>query len=136
MTGLARTPLNESHAMKLINSLGFLFIGSAMFLLPQIAPNLCPLDSHGLSARATWLHLMGFFQFGIGASFMVRKAGAELAAWLERWPELLIPVETLEPDPIPQAAVRAFPRRAFVEPLAEVIPVDFKPAWSEQGRAA
>lgn len=123
--------------MKLTNSLGFLSIGSAMFLLPTIAPSLCPEDMFGYSVRATWLHVMGLVQLAIGGSFMVRKAGAEFAGWLQRWPELVNPpIAAPEFDPVPQAGIRAFPRRAVTEPLAEVIPVEFKPAWSEQQQHA
>lgn len=118
--------------MKLINSLGFLLIGGVMFFLPQIAPSWCPTDFYGNSVRATWLHLMGLVQVLIGASFMLRKAGAELAGWLERWPELLNTANTPELDPVPQGGLHSFPRPTASQPLAEVIPVDFKPAWSEQ----
>jgi hypothetical protein len=122
--------------MKLINSLGFLLIGSVMFFLPRLAPSLCPTDVYGFSIRATWLHIMGLVQCGIGASFLIRKAGAEFAGWLERWPELINAAATgPELDPVPQAGLHAFPREMVSQPLAEVIPVDFKPAWSEQ-RAA
>ena len=121
--------------MKLINSLCFLIIGFIMALLPQVAPGLCPTDVFGNSVRASWLHLMGLTQIVIGASFLVRKAGAEMALWLERWPELINPVAAPELDPVPQGGLLAFPRSQPVQQLGEVIPVDFKPAWSEQ-RAA
>src|SRR5215216_2679180 len=88
--------------MKLINSLGFLSIGSVMFLLPQLAPSLCPTDMFGDSIRETWLHVMGLTQVVIGGSFLVRKAGAEFAGWLERWPELLeVQPSAPEFDPVP-----------------------------------
>ena len=126
----------DLSSMKLINSLGFLSIGSVLFLLPELAPSLCPADMFGNSVRETWLHLMGVTQIAIGASFMVRKAGAEFAGWLERWPEL-ITAQTAGPelDPLPQAGVPALALESL-EPVAEVIPVDFKPAWSEQRQAA
>jgi hypothetical protein len=122
--------------MKFINSLGFLFIGAVMFLLPQMAPGICPVDLFGNSVRSTWLHVMGLTQVVIGASFMVRKAGAELAGWLERWPELVNPVPAApEFDPVPQAGLHAYQHTEMALPMGELIPVDFKPAWSEQ-RAA
>ena len=129
---MGTTPLS----MKLINSLGFLSIGSVLFLLPELAPSLCPTDMFGNSVRETWLHLMGLTQVVIGASFMMRKAGAELAGWLERWPELVAAhAAGPELDPVPQAGLPALARESL-EPVAEVIPVDFKPAWSEQHQAA
>lgn len=122
--------------MKFTQSLGFLFIGCAMFLLPQIAPGVCPTDIFGNSVRATWLHLMGLTQVIIGASFMVRKAGAEFAGWLERWPELLNPAPVApEIDPVPQAGLHAYQHTEMAKIMGEVIPVDFKPAWSEQHAA-
>ena len=121
--------------MKLINSLGFLFLGLIMAALPEWMPGLCPPDIFGNSVRATWLHLMGFTQVVIGATYLVRKAGAEMALWLERWPELL-DAETGAPiDPVPQGAIPVFSRKAAPVRMGEVIPVDFKPAWSDQ-RAA
>jgi hypothetical protein len=122
--------------MKLTNSLGFLSIGSVMFFLPQVAPGLCPTDMFGNSIRETWLHVMGLTQVVIGGSFMVRKAGAEFAGWLERWPELLeVQPSAPEFDPVPQAGVPAYSFQKIAQPMGELIPVDFKPAWSEQ-RAA
>jgi hypothetical protein len=129
--------------MKLTNSLGFLSIGSIMFLLPEWVPSLCPVDIDGFSVRSAWLHLMGLVQVGIGASFMLRKAGKEVAAWLERWPELveagqLTAPQTYPPEP-PATPAHAYPRvtEQAKTRIGEVIPVDFAPDWTEEpGRAA
>jgi hypothetical protein len=128
--------------MKFINSLGFLLLGGAMFAVPQVAPGLCPVDLFGNSVRADWLHVMGLTQTAIGSAFILRRAGAELATWLARWPELVkpAPVAPVAPDfdPVPQAAAHAY-RHVHVygmaRPQAEVIPVDFKPAWAEKQAA-
>jgi hypothetical protein len=117
--------------MKFIHSLGFLFIGSVMFLLPQFVPGLCPPDMFGYSIRETWLHVMGLTQVVLGSSLLVRKAGAELAAWLERWPELLEAQPSApEFDPVPQAGSPVYAFRKNAPAVGEIIPVDFKPAWS------
>ncbi|MEO7413008.1 MAG: hypothetical protein ABIZ81_06605 [Opitutaceae bacterium] len=122
--------------MKLFNSLGFLSIGSILFLLPELAPSLCPTDMFGNSVRETWLHVMGLTQVVIGASFLARKAGAEFAGWLERWPELIsAQAAGMDFDPVQQAGVPALVR-VSAEPFGEVIPMDFKPGWSDQRRAA
>jgi hypothetical protein len=127
--------------MKLINSLGFLFIGSLMYLLPQMAPGLCPVDGFGFSVRATWLHVMGLLQVGIGASYLMRKVGAEFAGWLERWPEMVAaaaegtPAIVPELHPEPEGGLHSFPGLVPVPARADVIPVEFKPAWSEQTAA-
>lgn len=130
--------------MKLINSLGFLFIGGLMYLLPVLVPALCTVDEFGYSVRGTWLHLMGLVQIGIGASYMLRKLGVEFGAWLERWPEMVAAAgatgqsSAMAPDlhPEPEGGLHAFPSRVPAEPMGEVIPVAFKPAWSEQQHAA
>lgn len=139
---LARTRLTISR-MKLTNSLGFLSIGSVMFLLPQWVSSLCPVDVDGFSVRSVWLHLMGLVQVGIGASYLLRKAGKEFAAWLERWPELvnagqLVSPQTYPPEP-PATPAPAHPISTgeASRPLADVIPVEFGPDWAEEpGRAA
>lgn len=121
----------ESGNMKFIHSLGFLVIGLVMFKLPEFAPALCPRDEFGQSVRATWLHMMGITQLAIGLSFVVRGALGQVAVWLRRWPEEIAAAmagTTPHPEgPIPAVAPA---------PLAQVIPVDFKPAWQEQRRAA
>lgn len=128
--------------MKLINSLGFLFIGGLMYGLPELAPGLCTMDEFGFSVRATWLHVMGLLQIGIGGSYMIRKLGVEFGAWLERWPELVAaaaagPLE-IAPDlhPEPQGGLHPFPHEVPIEPMGELIPVEFKPAWAEQHQHA
>ncbi|HEX2851648.1 MAG TPA: hypothetical protein VHO24_00315 [Opitutaceae bacterium] len=129
--------------MKLINSLGFLFIGGLMYSLPQLAPGLCTMDEFGFSVRATWLHVMGLLQIGIGASAMLRKLGVEFGAWLESWPEMVAAAgatgqRLMVPDlhPEPEGGLHAFPSRVPAEPMGELIPVEFKPAWAEQQHAA
>jgi hypothetical protein len=117
--------------MKLTHSLGFLFLGLMMFKLPQFAPWLCPNDFFGNSVRATWLHLMGLTQMVIGASYLLRGVASQAATWLESWPEMIAATMT-GTQPQPEG-----PLPSVVQPqLAEVIPVDFKPAWSEQQHAA
>jgi hypothetical protein len=128
--------------MKLINSLGFLFIGGLMYSLPALAPGLCTVDEFGFSIRATWLHVMGLLQIGIGSSYMIRKLGVEFGAWLERWPEMVAAasasasVEAPDLHPEPQGGLHAFPSRASGQPIGQVIPVEFKPVWSEQQQHA
>lgn len=124
--------------MKLINSLGFLFIGGLMYSLPALAPGLCTVDEFGFSIRATWLHVMGLLQIGIGSSYLIRKLGVEFGAWLERWPEMVAAASAGAPDlhPEPQGGLHAFPSRTSPEPVGQVIPVDFKPVWSEQQQHA
>ena len=122
--------------MKRINSLGFLFVGSVMFLLPQLVPSLCPKDLFGHSIRETWLHVMGLTQMGIGSAFLVKRAGVEFASWLERWPELLQPQPSAPQfDPAPNAEAPAYAYRKVAQPVGELIPVDFKPSWSEEQAA-
>lgn len=133
---LSIAPMKPSH------SLGFLFIGSLMYFLPQIAPGWCGEGAFGFNVRSAWLHLMGLLQVGIGASYLAPQAGAQFAAWLERWPAVATPAlaatSPVAPDlhPQPESGLHAFPRRARSEPMGEVIPVNFQPAWSEQRRAA
>src|SRR5262245_4623634 len=129
--------------MKFSNSLGFLLIGSVMFLLPQWVPGLCPVDIDGFSVRSAWLHLMGLVQVGIGSSYRLRKAGKECALWLERWPELVeagqlaTAPQTYPPEP-PATPAHAYMLSATKskQPLAEVIPVEFTPDWTEEPDAA
>ena len=123
--------------MKLSSSLGFLSLGVLMFFLPRLAPSVSPTDFFGVSIRATWLHFMGLVQIAIGGSYLLRKAGSEMAAWLERWPELLSTGAPPELDPEPQGALRPVAQPLpLARPLAPVIAVDFRPALVDQRRAA
>ena len=59
------------------NALVFALLGTAMGLLPALAPSWFPLTgSDGTSARALWLDTMGAVQVALGLGYLV---GARLA---------------------------------------------------------
>jgi hypothetical protein len=122
--------------MKLAHALGFFAIGYVMFKLPEFAPRLCPNDFYGNSVRASWLHVMGLTQLAIGAIYGLRRAASWAAGWLEKWPEM-IAASMAETAPQPQSPSPASPVVSMPRPgLADVIPVEFKPVWSDQRPAA
>lgn len=122
--------------MKFIHSLGFLGLGFLMYKLPQLAPGLCPVDIFGNSVRATWLHLMGVIQIAIGGSYVMRGVASLAADWLQRWPEEIAAAMAMENTPTPQQPAPALPGAMPQPEIAQVIPGEFKPVWSEQQPAA
>ena len=126
--------------MKLTHSLGFLLLGGVMALLPQLAPSLSAAEFYRGDTRAIWLHLMGLVQVGIGLGYILSKAAGDLAAWLERWPELVTAVTATERNseaefpPVPGPTLGR--NLGTVRREGELIPVSFRPSWSEQRRAA
>ena len=70
--------------MNSLSAVGFFVLGILLFILPQLAPTLCPVSSYdGSSARALWLGLMGLVNGGIGAGRLCAGAWGRIRPWLE-----------------------------------------------------
>jgi hypothetical protein len=60
--------------MNLANAIAFLVMGTVMEVLPEAFPGWFPRTGlDGTSARALWLHLMGFVEAGISTAFCVTE---------------------------------------------------------------
>lgn len=72
-------------AMNFANAIAFVGIGSAMWLLPLLAPSLFPHTAiDGSSTRALWTQFMGTLQCAIGVFVMARHLATNVMTQAER----------------------------------------------------
>lgn len=70
--------------MNLSNACTFFLTGTAMVVLPVVAPSLCPNNGFdGTSAREMWLQVMGLINASIGTGYFLRTGWKSLATALE-----------------------------------------------------
>src|SRR5215217_7898629 len=97
--------------MSIGNASGFFFFGLAMWLLPNLAPDLFPRNGlDGSSARAMWIQVMAVVHVCVGLGFLLH---------LEVWPRVLRWLTT-EPAAEPRWAQEPTPANAVPVTLAAV----------------
>jgi hypothetical protein len=75
--------------MNIGNASGFFVFGVAMWLLPNIAPDLFPRSGmDGSSARAMWIQVMAVVHATIGLSYLLLPLFAALARWVAAEPAI------------------------------------------------
>lgn len=73
--------------MTKLNALAFLALGTVMSALPHLAPALVQHSQVGyaFSNSTMWLMAMSWVTRGIGLSYLLKYASAELLAWAHAW---------------------------------------------------
>jgi len=78
MIGATSDIMNFKHAV------GFLFLGTVLGLLPQMAPGWCQVTGvDNSSTRQLWLQVMSFVQIGLAGGYFFRRLFRYLAVVME-----------------------------------------------------
>lgn len=87
--------------MTTINAYCFLALGTAMNLLPLLAPGAFPGGIDGANTSALWLQLMGWVNGMLGASYVARLEVlpfvVQVLTWRPALPPAIKPAELLRP---------------------------------------